>query len=400
MFMEPTFRWYGPEDPVPLKFIPQTGATGIVTSLHYIPYGVVWTQDAIRERRQLIEDAGMTWSVVESLPVHERIKTDPQHAQRLIECYKISIRNLGKVGPRIITYNFMPVLDWIRTDLHHPLPDGSTTLYFDQLEFAVFELFILQRKGAENDYTPDVIQAAHDKYAAMTEHERFVLRRSIIDNFPGFKGVTLEDVRDMLAKYEGFTRERLTENLHYFLSQVVPVAEECGCQLVIHPDDPPRSILGLPRIFSTIDDIRNLLAMVDSPANGVCFCAGSFSARPDNDVVAMFKACAPRVGFLHLRSTQLDHGNFYEAPHLNGRVDMYELVKAVCEEQLRRRAEGRADWRIPFRPDHGADIMDDLLKPPCPNPGYGGLGRMRGLAELRGLEMGIMRSLRPEEPRH
>ncbi len=397
MFMEPTFRWYGPEDPVPLKFIPQTGATGIVTSLHYVPYGVLWTQDAILERRQMVEAAGMTWSVVESLPVHEAIKTGGHSCQRYIELYKQSIRNLGKVGPKVITYNFMPVLDWVRTDLHHRLPDGSTVLYFDQLEFAVFELFILRRKGAEADYTPGLLKKAEEKYNSMTDHERFVLRRSIIDNFPGFKGVTLEDVQAMLAKYEGFTRERLSENLYNFLSQVVPVAEECGCRMVIHPDDPPRSILGLPRIFSTIDDIAALLKMVDSPANGVCFCAGSFSARPDNDVVKMFKSCASRVGFLHLRSTQVENGNFYEADHLGGRVDMYELVKAVCEEQIRRRKEGRADWRIPFRPDHGADIMDDLLKPANPNPGYGGLGRMRGLATIRGLETGIMRSLYPQE---
>ncbi len=397
MFMEPTFRWYGPEDPVPLKFIPQTGATGIVTSLHYIPYGVVWTQDAILERRKMIEEAGMTWSVVESLPVHEEIKTGGKSRKRLIELYKLSIRNLGKVGPKIITYNFMPVLDWVRTDLHHRLPDGSMTLFFDQVKFAIFELFILCRKGAEKDYTADVIAKAEEKYRQMTEHERFVLRRSIIDNFPGFKGVTLDDIRDMLAKYEGFTRERLSENLHFFLNEVAPVAEECGCKLVIHPDDPPRSILGLPRIFSTIDDIDALLKMCDVPANGVCFCAGSFSARPDNDVVKMFKSCAPRVGFMHLRSTQVENGNFYEADHLAGRADMYELVKAVCEEQIRRRNEGRADWRIPIRPDHGADIMDDLLKQANPNPGYGALGRMRGLAEIRGLEMGIMKSLYPQE---
>ena len=397
MFMEPTFRWYGPEDPVPLAHIPQTGATGIVSSLHYIPYGVLWTQDAILERKKMIEDAGLTWSVVESLPVHEDIKTGGRSCRRYIELYKQSIRNLGKVGPKVITYNFMPVLDWVRTDLHHRLPDGSTVLYFNRLEFAVFELFILRRMGAEDDYTPEEVKAAEEKYRSMTDHERFVLRRSIIDNFPGFKGVTLEDIQAMLAKYEGFTRERLAENLYNFLSQVVPVAEEWGCRLVIHPDDPPRSILGLPRIFSTIDDIAALLKMVDSPANGVCFCAGSFSARADNDVVKMFKSCASRVGFVHLRSTQVEaNGDFYEADHLGGRVDMYELVKAICEEQIRRRKEGREDWRLPIRPDHGADIMDDLMKQPNPNPGYGGLGRMRGLATIRGLERGIMRSLYPQ----
>lgn len=396
MFMEPTFRWYGPKDPVPLRFIPQTGATGIVTSLHYIPYGKLWMQDAIIERKKMIEDAGMTWSVVESLPIHEDIKTASGSYKQYLDIYKQSIRNLGECGVKTITYNFMPVLDWVRTDLHHELPDGSQVLYFNQIEFAVFELFILRRPGAEKDYSAETIAKAEDMYNNMSDHQRFVLSRSIIDNFPGFKGVTLEDVRSMLAKYEHFTTERLRENLAAFLNEVVPVAEEWGCRMVIHPDDPPRSILGLPRIFSTLEDIKSLLAISDSPANGICFCAGSFSARVDNDVVKMFKECADRVGFLHLRSTQVQDGDFFEAPHLEGRVDMYELVKAVCDEQIRRQAEGREDWRIPFRPDHGADIMDDLQKQPNPNPGYGGLGRMRGLAALRGLEYGIMRSLHPE----
>ena len=396
MFMEPTFRWYGPEDPVPLHFIPQAGATGIVTSLHYIPYGVLWTKEAILERKEMIEKAGMTWSVVESLPVHEDIKNASGSCKLYIDRYKQSIRNLGECGIKTITYNFMPVLDWVRTDLHHTLPDGSQVLYFNQVEFAVFELFILQRKGAENDYSPEIIAKAEELFKKMDDHQRFVLRRSIIDNFPGFKGVTLEDVRAMLAKYENFSSERLRENLAAFLNEVVPVAEEWGCRMVIHPDDPPRSILGLPRIFSAADDIKSLLSISSSPANGVCFCAGSFSAREDNDVVEMFKSCADRVGFLHLRSTQVQNGDFFEAPHLEGRVDMYELVKAICAEQIRRKAEGREDWRIPFRPDHGADIMDDLQKQANPNPGYGGLGRMRGLAALRGLEMGIMRSLFPE----
>ena len=394
--MEPTFRWYGPEDPVPLKFIPQTGAAGVVTSLHYIPYGVLWTLAAIMERKKIIEDAGMTWTVVESLPVHEDIKTRSGSYKRYLDIYKQSIRHLGQCGVPVITYNFMPVLDWVRTDLRHELPDGSRVLYFNQVEFAVFELFILRRKGAEKDYSAETIAKAEALYRQMDEQQRFVLRRAIIDNFPGFKGVTLEDVQAMLAQYEHFTAEHLRENLAEFLNEVVPVAEEWGCRMVIHPDDPPRSILGLPRIFCNQEDIKSLLSISSSPANGICFCAGSFSAREDNNVVEMFKSCADRVGFLHLRSTQVENGDFYEAPHLEGRVDMYELVKAVCEEQMRRKAEGRADWRIPFRPDHGADIMDDLLKAPNPNPGYNGLGRMRGLSAIRGLELGIMRSLYPE----
>ena len=396
MFMEPSFRWYGENDPVPLKFIRQTGATGVVTSLHYIPYGELWTKEAIIERQKMVADAGLTWNVVESLPIHEDIKSASGSYKRYLENYKLSLRNLGECGIKTITYNFMPVLDWIRTDLFHELPDGSKVLYFNQVEFAVFELFILQRQGAEKDYSVETIAKAEEMFRKMSEEARQDLTRSIIDNFPGFKGVTLEDVRSMLAKYVDFPAERLRENLAMFLNEVLPVAEECGCRMVIHPDDPPRSILGLPRIFSNINDIKSLLSISNSPANGICFCAGSFSAREDNDVVEMFKSCADHVGFLHLRSTQVNNGDFYEAPHLEGRVDMFELVKAVCEEQLRRQAEGRSDWRIPFRPDHGADIMDDLQKSPNPNPGYGGLGRMRGLAAIRGLELGIMRALHPE----
>ena len=267
--MEPTFRWYGPKDPVPLNFIPQAGATGVVTSLHYIPYGDLWMPDAIMERKKMVEDAGLTWSVVESLPIHEDIKTASGSYKRYLDIYKQSIRNLGQCGIKTITYNFMPVLDWIRTDLQHELPDGSKVLYFNQIEFAVFEMFILRRQGAEKDYSAETIAKAEDMYNNMSDHQRFVLTRSIIDNFPGFKGVTLEDIRNMLAKYENFSTERLRENLAAFLTEVVPVAEEWGCRMVIHPDDPPRSILGLPRIFSTLDDIKSLLAISDSPANGV-----------------------------------------------------------------------------------------------------------------------------------
>jgi mannonate dehydratase len=397
MFLEPTFRWYGPDDPVPLSHIRQAGATGIVNSLHQIPYGKLWTEEAILERRKIIEDAGLTWSVVESLPIHEDIKLGAPTTAQYLEVYKESLRNLGKVGPKTIVYNFMPVLDWVRTDLHYRLPDGSTTLYFNQIEFAAFELFLLKRKGAEADYSAEVLKKAEEYFRTLNAEQSLNLQRSIIDNFPGFKGVTIEDVRAMLAKYDGFTRARLEENLFNFLSAVVPVAEEYGCRLAIHPDDPPRSILGLPRIFSNAKDIANLLKMVDKPANGVAFCAGSFSAGIDNNVAEMFKGCSDRVHFMHLRSTQVIDGDFFEASHLGGRVDMYELVKSACEEQIRRRKAGRSDWRIPIRPDHGHDIMDDLLKPSCPNPGYYALGRMRGLAELRGLEMGIMRAFHPNE---
>ena len=397
MLMQESFRWYGPNDQVPLSYIRQTGAKGVVSSLHHIPYGEVWTEEEILSYKKKIEDAGLIWNVVESLPVHEDIKVRSGRYLEYIENYKISLRNLGKCGVRVITYNFMPVLDWVRTDLHYKLPDGSEALFYNQKQFAAFEIFILQREGAEADYTPETVAKAKAYYDSMSAAERDALTRGIIDNFPGFKGVTLEDVRSMLARYKTMTREDLEANLRYFLSEVVPVAEEAGCIMVIHPDDPPRSILGLPRIFSNIDDVRNLLAMQDSPANGICFCSGSFSGRRDNNIVEMFKACAPRVGFLHMRSTQHDdEGNFFEANHLEGCVDMFELMKAVCEEQLRRKAEGRADWQIPMRPDHGHVMMDDLEKPACANPGYTAIGRMKGLAELRGLEFGVLKAYHPE----
>ena len=397
MLMQESFRWYGPNDQVPLSYIRQTGAIGVVSSLHHIPYGEVWTEEEILSYKKKIEDAGLIWNVVESLPVHEDIKVRSGRYLEYIENYKTSLRNLGKCGVKVITYNFMPVLDWVRTDLHYKLPDGTEALFYNQKQFAAFEIFILKREGAEADYTPETVAKAKAYYDSMSESERDTLTRGIIDNFPGFKGVTLEDVRSMLARYKTMTREDLEANLRYFLSKVVPVAEEAGCIMVIHPDDPPRSILGLPRIFSNIDDIRNLLAMQDSPANGICFCSGSFSGRRDNNIVEMFKACAPRVGFLHMRSTQHDdEGNFFEANHLEGCVDMFELMKAVCEEQLRRKAEGRADWQIPMRPDHGHVMMDDLEKPAVANPGYTAIGRMKGLAELRGLEFGVLKAYHPE----
>ena len=354
----------------------------------------MWTVEEIEKHKKLIEDAGLTWSVVESLPVHEDIKTRSGRCEEYIENYKISLENLGKCGIRVITYNFMPVLDWIRTDLAYRLPDGSEALYFNQAQFAAFEIFILKRKGAEKEYTPEKVAEAKAFHESLSPEALEKFTTGLIDNFPGFKGVTLEDVRAMLKKYETLTRSDLESNLKHFLTEVCPVAEKAGCIMVIHPDDPPYSILGLPRIFSTIEDVKSLLAMVDSPANGVCFCAGSFSGRLDNNVVEMFKACADRVGFIHLRSTAHDgKGNFYEANHLEGVVDMYGLVKAIIEEQMRRKKAGRADWRIPFRPDHGHTMLDDLAKPPCPNPGYTAIGRLKGLAEIRGLEHGILKSM-------
>jgi len=340
-----------------------------------------------------VADAGLRWNVVESLPVHEDIKLRAGNFERYIENYKQSLRNLGSCGVNVVVYNFMPVLDWVRTDLKYRLPDGSQALYFNCRQFAAFELFILEREGAENDYTAAQLADAKAYYDGLDQAERRGLCSNIIDNFPGFKGVTIDDIRRMLARYKGIGKPELRDNFRRFLEAVIPVAEESGCVMAIHPDDPPRSILGLPRIFSTQQDIDWLLKAVDSPANGVNFCAGSFSGRLDNNVVEMFKSCAHRVAFMHLRSTEhLANGDFFEANHLEGVVDMYALVKAVVDEQRRRQAAGRADWRIPFRPDHGHAMMDDLSKPPCPNPGYTAIGRMKGMAEIRGLELGIMRA--------
>jgi len=393
MMMEPTFRWYGPNDSVPLDFVRQTGAEGVVTALHHVPCGEVWTVDEIQKRQQMCADHGLRWSVVESLPVPEDVKTRSGRCEEFLEKYCVSLRNLGKCGIHTVTYNFMPVLDWVRTDLRHRLPDGSEALYFNQAQFAAFDVFILKRKNAEADFTREKLAEAEAFYKKMTPAEVEKFTSGIIDNFPGFKGVSLQDVRNMLARYSELDRPALESNMKHFLDTVCPAAEEAGIVLTIHPDDPPYPILGLPRIFSTASDIRDLLARSTSKANGICFCSGSFSARPDNDLVSMFKSCAPRVGFVHLRSTARDgQGNFCEANHLEGSVDMYALVKAVLEEQFRRRSEGREDWRIPFRPDHGHTMMDDLSKPPCANPGYTAIGRMKGMAELRGLELGILRS--------
>lgn len=394
MLMQSSMRWYGPNDQVPLSFIRQAGAEGVVTSLHHIPYGEVWSVEEIKKRQDEVAQAGMVWNVVESLPLHEDIKIRAGKYAEYIENYKISLRNLGECGVKVITYNFMPVLDWVRTDLKYKLEDGSEALYYNCREFAAFELFILKREGAANDYTAEQLTAAEEFYNQLSEAERANLCANIIDNFPGFKGVTVEVVREMLSRYSSLTDADLRRNLQLFLEEVTPVCEEYGMIMTIHPDDPPRSILGLPRIFSNINDIRWLLEVVPSPANGICFCSGSFSGSLDNDLLSMFKLAADRVGFIHLRSTaHLPNGDFYEANHLEGVVDMYALVKLIIEEQLRRKALGRSDWQIPFRPDHGHTMMDDLNKPACANPGYTAIGRMKGMAEIRGLEHGIVRSM-------
>lgn len=381
-----TWRWFGPSDPVSLQDVLQAGAEGIVTALHHIPHGEVWSVNEIQKRQKELQAFGLKWDVVESVTIHETIKTRTGDYQKYIDNYKQTLRNIAACNIPVVTYNFMPVNDWARTDLTYRMPDGSNALYYSWYDMAVFDVFILKRPDASNDYNKAILKEAEQRFIGYTQERLDELAGIIMFGIPGEEKQTLEGMRSRLKAYDGIDHATLQQHLLLFLKEIVPVAEEEGLRLAIHPDDPPYPILGLPRIVSTWDDIEFILDAVDSPANGLCFCTGSLGARSDNDLPQMVKRAGTRINFVHLRNVKKDEaGNFFEDDHLAGDVDMYAVMKELLQVQQ------QVPYAIPFRPDHGHQMMDDLNK--ITNPGYSAIGRMRGLAELRGLQMGIYRNL-------
>ncbi|PBB99245.1 mannonate dehydratase [Mesorhizobium sp. WSM3862] len=390
--MEQCWRWYGPDDPVTLDHVKQAGATGVVSALHDIYDGRAWPLENILERKRIIEAAGLTWSVVESIPVHNSIKIGSPERLRYVGFYKDTIRVLAKAGIATICYNFMPVVDWTRTDLAYRLPTTGYALRFDAIDFAAYDLFVLKRRNAEAGYIAARIAEAEARLKELSDEKIDRIERNLIAGLPATeRSYNRDTFREALAEYDSIGPRELRDNLAWFLREIIPVAEQEGVRMCIHPDDPPFSLYGLPRIVSTADDARFILNAVDSPANGLTFCTGSYGTRADNDIVAMVKEFAGRIHFVHLRNVTIeDDGSFYEAEHLEGGTDMAHVILALMQEEARRRKEGRADWRIPMRPDHGHLLADDIGKTRI-NPGYSLIGRLKGLAELRGIMRAVER---------